>query len=88
MTVGELIYEYEKYNPNGYFFDRDTLKFFGERVSEMRILKGTTLVKDYSGKEHWCYVLSTLQRNHPCGARRCYAFFDRGTYEEIIPQED
>lgn len=52
---------YEKH-PNGHFFDGDTLKFFGERFSEMRLLKGTVQVTDSLGKEHTCYVVSSLQR--------------------------
>ena len=88
MTVDNLIYEYHKHNPNGHFFDRDTLRFFGERVSDMRILAKKATIETYSGEMHDCYVLSSLQRNHPCGARRHYAFFDAETFKIIIPKED
>lgn len=40
-SVYGLIGEYQRMHPNGHFFDRDTLKFFGETVSSMRLLKGT-----------------------------------------------
>ena len=84
MTVYKLIAEYQNHNPSGHFFDRDTLKFFGERISEMRILKNMVCKTDYSGEKHSCYVLSTLQRNAPCGASRAYHFFDSETFEQII----
>ena len=74
---------YEK-NPNGHYFDRDTLKFFGESFSSMRLLKGTVKIKDISGEEHECYVLSSLQRKHPAGPRRKYTYFDVHTIEDII----
>lgn len=74
---------YEKH-PNGHYFDRDTLKFFGESFSTMRLLKGTVKIKDISGDEHECYVLSSLQRKYPGGPRRKYTYFDIHTLDYII----
>ena len=79
-----LIGKLKTKNPNGHYFDRDTLKFFGERVSDMRLLKGTVKIKDISGKEHEAYVISRLQRKYPGGARRTYAYFDVNTLNDII----
>lgn len=73
---------YEKH-PNGHFFDGDTLKFFGERFSEMRLLKGTVQVTDSLGKEHTCYVVSSLQRIPMVGRKRVYHHFDVETLEDI-----
>lgn len=83
MTVGELIYNYQQNNPDGHFFDADTLRFFGERRSEMNVLKDTTTITDWSGKEHECYVLSSRQRRFPGGPRRAYYYFDTSTFDEI-----
>lgn len=83
MTVKQLIYNYQKYNPDGHCFDHYTLKFFGERRSEMRVLANTAQVKDWSGNLHECYVLSALQRNHPLGPKRAYHYFDKNTFELI-----
>lgn len=83
MTVYNLIANYED-KQHGHFFDAATLKFFGERISDMRVLKGTTVVKTYSGEEHTCYTLSSLQRKHPMGPRRKYSYFDTETFEHII----
>ena len=49
-SVYGLISEYQRMHPNGHFFDRDTLKFFGETVSSMRLLKGTVKVTDSMGE--------------------------------------
>jgi len=84
MTVYGLINRYQQHNPHGHFFDRDTLRFFGERVSEMRILKGFSTVRDCSGNVHKCYCLSSLQRKAPGGARRVYHYFDSVTFDHII----
>ena len=84
MDVYELIRQYDRHNPNGHYFDHDTLKFFGERLSDMRVLKDKVKVRDSSGNEHIAYCLSSLQRNHPCGKRRKYSYFDHGTFEQII----
>lgn len=82
-TVYGLMNAYKAKHPDGHFFDDKTLKFFGERLSEMRLLKNTETVKDWSGEKHECYVLSRLQRKHPMGPRRTYAYFDVKTLDHI-----
>lgn len=84
MTAYDLIYNYQFTHPSGHFFDRDTLKFFGERISEMIVWKNTVTVTDNHGKNHTCYVLSTLQRNHPSGKQRAYHYFDSITFDEVF----
>ena len=83
MNVWKLEREYMAHNPHGHFFDNDTLKFFGERKSEMRVLKGTVKREDFYGNEHECYVLSSYQRKHPCGPQRKYHYFDVNTFEIV-----
>ena len=84
MEVYQLIREYYRNEPDGHFFDRQTLKWFGERISEMRVLKGTRKIKDYRGNEHEVYVLSSLQRNHPIKPTRAYHYFDTEPFQIII----
>ena len=88
MTVYSLIENYNKHHPDGHFFDDNTLRFFGERVSEMRVLKKTETITTYRGRKHECYCLSSLQRKAPGGARRAYHYFDVETFDSIIPKED
>lgn len=84
ISVQSLISRYYAHHPNGHFFDKETLKFFGERKSEMRILNHLVTIEDYHGRAHKCYVLSTVQHNHPCGSRKAYFYFDVETYEYIV----
>lgn len=77
MTVRELIEKHTKNFPDSHYFDKETLQFFGERISEMRVLKQTVINID--GRE--CYVLSSYQRNI---GKRHYSYFDVNTFEEII----
>lgn len=82
-NIDDLIREYYIKQPNGHYFDRDTLKFFGERRSDMRLLKGTVKVTNIRGEEHEAYCISRLQRNYPGGPRRTYAYFDVNTLDDI-----
>lgn len=81
--ANDLIGAYYRTHPNGHYFDHDTLKFFGERRSEMRLLKQRETVTDWAGETHECYVVSSLQRKHPCGPRRKYHYFDVQTFEDV-----
>ena len=61
MTVYELKRRYEEANPEGHFFDKETLRFFGETLSGMKIT-GTGWVTDHRGNAHFCYELDTKSR--------------------------
>ena len=80
MDIYELKRNYHAQHPSGHFFDPETLKFFGERLSEMRVLKSTATVTDCMGETHKCYVVS----KHSTYGRN-YAYFDTETFE-YIPQ--
>ena len=88
MDVRELRYQVIKRNDCRYFFDDETLKFFGERLSDMRVFKKTQLVTDNLDEEHECWVLSSLQRKYPGGPRRTYNYFDKDTFARVIPKDD
>ena len=61
-SVYGLKSRYEGTHPGGHFFDKETLGFFGERLSEMRLLAKTEVVTDISGDKHECYVLRRRER--------------------------
>ena len=86
-SASYFIDDFERRHPQSYFFRRNTLKFFGERISDMRILQKTATIADYDGA-HECYVLSSLQRKYPGGPRRKYHYFDVDTLEHIIPKRE
>lgn len=83
-SVYELRDAFCQKHPDSHYFDHDTLKFFGESLSTMRLLKNKAMVIDSLGEEHECYVLSRLQKKHPMGPRRTYAYFDCETLEDVI----
>lgn len=78
-----FIADVEKVDSNSFFFSEKTLRFFGERLSDMRIKNYPITIVDWSNEEHECYILSTLQRKAPGGPTRHYAYFDTTTFEEI-----
>ena len=82
-NMWSFIADYYEKHPKGHYFDQDTLKFFGERLSDMRINKTIEVKEDYRGEKHDCYVISRLQRNHPNGPKRTLAYFDVETLENI-----
>ena len=51
MTVDKLEWKYGKSHPGYHFFDRESMKFFGERWSDMRVFKKTKTVVDRRGKK-------------------------------------
>lgn len=83
-NVYDLRNAYYDKHPNGHYFDHDTLEFFGESMSTMRLLKDTVTITDISGEKHECYVLSKLQRKYPYGPKRSYAYFDVNTLNDVI----
>lgn len=87
MTVYNLIVEYKNHHPNGHFFDSESLSFFGERISEMRVFEKTRTITDSLGEKHKCYVLSTYQRKAPIKPTRWHHYFDCETFEPILGEE-
>ena len=83
MDVYELISKTRNTEPH--FFDHDTLKWCGESISSMNVLKGTTTITDYLGEKHECVTLSKLSRKYPGGPRRTYDYFDIQTWERVLP---
>lgn len=84
QTISDLQSAYREKHPNGHFFDHDTLKFFGERLSEMRLLKSRARITSAAGIEHKCYVVSAVQRpGAPLKKRRVYHYFDMTTLEDV-----
>lgn len=85
-TADRFIREHQSKHPNSHFFDRDTLKFFGERRSDMYLHKEPVTITDVSGERHTCYVLSSVQRNYPSSKRRVWHYFDIKTLEQVIKE--
>lgn len=39
MTITKIIARYKEMNPNGHFFSRNTLKFFGQTLKDFEVLE-------------------------------------------------
>lgn len=79
--------EYYKHNPDGHYFDAETLKFWGERFSEFSVLKEMTVIHDYRGTAHNCYVLSKITKDYRGRRVRKYDYFDGETFDRVLPVE-
>lgn len=84
-TVYSLISAYQKAKPEGFYFDSDTLDFWGEKVSEMRLGKELyQVIDDYDDSAHWCYRLTTYQRDPFTNGKRLHVvYFDVDTFEDF-----
>ena len=74
--------DYEK-KVHDYYFSEKTLKFFGEALGRMRLLKDTIHIVDNMGETHEVYVISSYQRNAPKGMKSHYHYFDVETLENV-----
>lgn len=87
MTIYELKREHEKHNKGSYFFSKNTLAFFGESLSRMRVLKNKIDVVDSIGEKHTCYVVSSTRNKNAFGRCKPYIvhlYFDSTTFEDVI----
>lgn len=81
MTPSELIRNYKATHPRGHFFDTETLSFFGERVSNMRV--NDVKVVNSEGQLMRAYKLTSLQRNAPIKPFYSVHYFDQSTFDEV-----
>lgn len=86
MTAYGLMKAHMKAFPKSHYFDRDTLKFFGERLSEMYVLKSKAIIEDSLSEKHTCYILSKSSKGQDGKRRRTYGYFDTETFEEVVPR--
>lgn len=82
MTASELKYHYQLANPNGHFFDRKTMKFFGDTMSNYGVRANTVNVQESDGTVVECYVLYRRRATKHGLTRSTY--FSVDTFEQII----
>lgn len=84
MTIYEFKRMYESKHKD-YMFSSDTLKFFGEALSRMRVLKYKSVIIDYLGNKHNCYIISSTRTKDAFGSCKPYThymYFDEITLIE------
>lgn len=80
MTPSELKYHVDQANEESHFFDRKTMKFFGDTMKNYGVRK--TVVKTNAGKDIAAYE---LYRKHPVKhGLKTSAYFDRETFRRIM----
>jgi len=72
--------DYER-RKHDFFFSHATLKAWGERLSEMRLLKGTRKITNNMGKIVEVYVISSYQHKAPTGHERRHHYFNVDTLD-------
>lgn len=83
MTAYELKRIYQTKKPDGHFFDKETLKFFGESLSQMKVEKGPFEHTDYRGVKHQCYRLTTKQLDWNGNPKKEVFLFDIETMQDF-----
>ena len=87
MDIYKLREMHLRKHPNSHWFDTETMKFFGESLSTMQVLKKPAKVTDICGNQHTCFVVSKIGKDAFWNRRRSYAYFDVETLEYIIISE-
>lgn len=76
--------KYRRLQPSGHFFDVETLRWFGERLSESSVDRFLETFTDSLGDEHTCYVYRSYQHNAPAGMKRHVSYLDTSTMEQVF----
>ena len=87
-SVESLRSEYRRLNPDGHFFDKKTLAFFGESVSSMKLRKDPVHITDERGQERDVYVLRSYQTKNPDGPQWATHYFDVDTLDLVFKGDD
>ena len=83
MTASELKYQYNNH-VGGHFFDRSSMKFFGDTMGNYYVPAATVEIETWSGETHTCYE---LQRRKPVkGGLTESAYFDIATFDRVLPK--
>jgi hypothetical protein len=85
MTSSELKYLYERNNPGGYFFDRATMRFFGDTMRNFGVRDGGT-IQTVSGKGIEEIEVWELYRKRPvvCGLHGFVRYFRKDNGKEVF----
>ena len=81
MNASELKYNYQAHT-GGYFFDRSSMKFFGDTMRNYYVSANTVNIETSSGYIHECYELTRVRPvKHGLSSS---AFFDVETFERVL----
>ena len=85
MNVYNLKYLYQKQDPQGHFFDRDTLRYFGDTMRNFGVVDGGTIKALINGRIEEVAVWK-LYRKKPVknGLYGHCVFFRKDTYQIVF----
>jgi hypothetical protein len=85
MTASALKYLYERNNPDGHFFDRDTMRFFGDTMRNFGVLDGGK-VKTFTENGIEEVEVWELYRKRPvkCGLHGFCHYFRKDNGQEVF----
>jgi hypothetical protein len=83
MTPSDLKYTILGHHPESFFFDRKTMKFFGDTMANYGVRAKPVTVANSRGIEHTCWELYRKRAvKHGLGDS---TFFDTTSLKRIIP---
>lgn len=81
MNASTLKHLYQTHNPDGHYFERSTMRFFGDTMSNYAVSSQTVKVRTHSGEIVECYV---LRRKHPVKhGLKDPTFFSSVTFDKV-----
>jgi len=81
MTVLELKSKYQKNNPDGHFFDKDTMKHWGDTMNNFGIMKNPIQINTLKGKKAvWVLYRKTVK---DCFQQKMF-YFDAETFNIVF----
>ena len=80
MTASELKYQYQAHG-NGHYFDRGSMKFFGDTMANYYVPSALVKITTYSGDIKECYQLE--RRRAVKMGRNDTAYFDTSTFDVV-----
>ena len=90
MTVSRLKFRIKEHHPDDHYFDRETMKFFGNRESEMYVHKKPIRLLCNDGKTRTAWVLKRVNRRDAfkdCAPFVSYDYFDTRTFRRLFKQK-
>ena len=84
MTASTLKFKVQR--TGSHFFDRDSMRFFGDTMSNYYVSRYIVGITDSMGDIHQCYALT--RRHAVKDNQQGTAYFDTETFEHIIPSDN
>ena len=82
MTPSQLKAKHLELNPESLYFTRDSMRFFGDTMSNYRVPAKPVIVETILGERFTCYELQRKRAVN--GGLKTSAYFDINTFKRIL----